>query len=153
LGEAEAIAKVKHPGIVQVYDYGTHDGLPFFSLELCEGGSLAGRLRDGPLPPREAAHMVENIAGAVHAAHQAGIVHRDLKPGNVLLAQDGSPRVTDFGLAKRTEGGGRTQTGAVMGTPSYMAPEQAEGRKDVGPAADVWALGAVLYECLSSRPP
>src|SRR5262249_22790454 len=86
LSEAEAIAKVRHPGIVQVYDFGTHDGLPYFSLELCEGGSLADRLRDGPLPPREAALMVEKVARAVHAAHQAGIVHRDLKPGNVLLA-------------------------------------------------------------------
>jgi WD40 repeat protein len=153
LAEAEAIAKVRHPGIVQVYDYGTHQGLPYFSLELCEGGSLADRLRENPLPPRDAASLVEKIARAVHAAHQAGIVHRDLKPGNVLLGAGGSPRVTDFGLAKRVEGGGNTQTGAVLGTPSYMAPEQAQGSKGVGPAADVWALGAILYECLSGRPP
>jgi len=153
LAEAEAIARVKHPGIVQVYDFGTHDGLPFFSLELCEGGSLAARLHDGPLKAAEAASVVEKIARAVQAAHEAGVVHRDLKPGNVLLAEDGSPRVTDFGLAKRTAGGGQTQTGAVIGTPSYMAPEQAQGKKDVGPAADVWSLGALLYECLAGRPP
>jgi formylglycine-generating enzyme required for sulfatase activity len=153
LAEAEAIAKVKHPGIVQVYDSGTHDGLPYFSLELCAGGSLAGKLRDGPLQAQDAARLVGQVAESVHAAHQAGIVHRDLKPGNVLLTADGTPKVTDFGLAKRTEGGGTTQTGAVMGTPAYMAPEQAQGRKDVGPAADVWALGAILYECLSARPP
>jgi WD40 repeat protein len=153
LVEAEVVARVRHPGIVQVYDYGTHGGLPFFSLELCEGGSLADRLRESPLPPREAAQVVEQVARAVQAAHEAGIVHRDLKPGNVLLGADGSPRVTDFGLAKRAEGGGNTQTGAVVGTPSYMAPEQAQGGKGVGAAADVWALGAILYECLAGRPP
>jgi serine/threonine protein kinase/Tfp pilus assembly protein PilF len=153
LAEAESIAKVNHPGIVKVFDFGTHEGLPFFSLELCEGGSLADKLRAGPLTPKTAAQMVEGVARAVQAAHEAGIVHRDLKPGNVLLAGDGSSRVTDFGLAKRTQTGGHTQTGAVLGTPSYMAPEQAEGKKGVGPAADVWALGAILYECLSGRPP
>ncbi|MFO0880133.1 MAG: protein kinase [Gemmataceae bacterium] len=153
LAEAEAIAKVRHPGIVQVFDFGTHEGLPFFSLELCEGGSLAEKLREHPLPPREATQVLEAIARAVQAAHAAGIVHRDLKPGNVLLTQDGSPRVTDFGLAKRLESAGQTQTGAVMGTPSYMAPEQAQGKKDLGPAADVWALGAMLYACVTGRPP
>jgi tetratricopeptide (TPR) repeat protein len=153
LAEAEAIARVRHPGIVQVFDYGTHNGLPWFSLELCEGGSLAERLRQGPLPPREATEMVEKVARAVQAAHEGGVVHRDLKPGNVLLAHDGSPKITDFGLAKRADGGGQTQTGAVLGTPSYMAPEQAEGKKDVGPPADVYALGAILYECLTGRPP
>ena len=97
--------------------------------------------------------MVEQIARAVQAAHDSGIIHRDLKPGNVLLDGQGRPRVTDFGLAKQIEGGGQTQTGAVVGTPSYMPPEQAAGKKDVGPAADVWAMGAILYDCLCSRPP
>jgi serine/threonine protein kinase len=154
LAEAEAIAAVKHPGIVQVFDFGTHDGLPFFSLEFCEGGSLAGKLAANPLPPQEAARLVERVARSVQAAHEAGIVHRDLKPGNVLLSEDGTPKVTDFGLAKRIEAGpGLTQTGAIVGTPSYMAPEQAQGKKEVGSLADVYALGAVLYECLAGRPP
>jgi formylglycine-generating enzyme required for sulfatase activity/tRNA A-37 threonylcarbamoyl transferase component Bud32 len=154
LAEAEAIAAVRHPGIVQVHDFGTHDGLPYFSLELCEGGSLAGKLAGGPLPPGETARLVEQVARAVQAAHERGIVHRDLKPGNVLLDGNGQPRVTDFGLAKRTEiSDGLTRTGTVVGTPSYLAPEQAQGKKEVGPAADVYALGAILYECLTGRPP
>jgi tetratricopeptide (TPR) repeat protein len=154
LAEAEAIAAVRHPGIVQVHDFGTHNDLPYFALELCPGGSLADRLSGTPLPPPEAARLVEQVARAVQAAHDRGIVHRDLKPGNVLLGEDGAARVTDFGLAKRVEGGsGLTATGAVMGTPSYMAPEQAQGKKDVGRPADVYALGAVLYECLTGRPP
>jgi WD40 repeat protein len=153
LAEAEAIARVRHPGIIQIHDFGTHDGLPYFSLEFCGGGSLGVRLRGTTLPPRDAAETVETIARAVQAAHDAGIVHRDLKPGNVLIADDGTLKITDFGLAKRVEGGGLTRSGAVMGTPSYMAPEQAEGRPDVGPAADVYALGAILYECLTGRPP
>jgi serine/threonine protein kinase len=154
LAEAEAIAAIKHPGIVQIHDFGTHEELPFFALEFCDGGSLAARLNGTPLPPREAARLVEQLARAMQAAHERGIIHRDLKPANVLLGEDGEPRITDFGLARRTEGGsGLTQTGAIMGTPSYMAPEQAEGKKDIGPAADVYALGAILYECLTGRPP
>jgi serine/threonine protein kinase len=176
LAEAEAIAQVLHPGIVQVYDYGTCNDWPYFSLEFCDGGSLAARLADGPLSPRQAAQLVEQVARAVQAAHERGIIHRDLKPANVLLASacrfafaesDAAnakrqaeagdnfiPKVTDFGLARRVEAGsGLTATGAVVGTPSYMAPEQAQGLKDIGPAADVYALGAILYECLSSRPP
>ena len=154
LAEAEAIAAVKHPGIVQVFDFGTHNDLPFFSLEFCAGGSLADRLVDHPLPPREAAQLVEQVARAVQAAHDKGIVHRDLKPANVLLGEDGQPRVVDFGLARRVESGpGMTATGSVVGTPSYMAPEQAQGRKDLGPAADVYSLGAILYDCLTGRPP
>jgi serine/threonine-protein kinase len=154
LAEAEAVAAIGHPGIVQVYDFGTHDGLPFFALEFCPGGSLADRLAGNPLPAREAAALVETLARAVQAAHQAGVVHRDLKPQNVLLGADGTPKVTDFGLAKRVEGGsGLTQTGAILGTPSYMAPEQASGSKEIGPAADVWSLGAILYECFTGRPP
>jgi WD40 repeat protein len=154
LAEAEALAAIRHPGIIEVHDFGTHEGLPFFALEYCEGGSLADRLSGTPLPPREAAGIVAQLGRAVQAAHEQGIVHRDLKPANVLLGAGGALKVTDFGLAKRSQpGGGLTQTGAVMGTPSYMAPEQAAGAKDVGPAADVYALGAILYECLTGRPP
>jgi serine/threonine protein kinase len=153
--EAETLGRLKHPNIVQVYEVGEPDGLPFFSLEFCPGGSLDGRLHGSPLPPPEAAELVATLARAMHAAHTAGIIHRDLKPANVLLAEDGTPKITDFGLAKRVEGGdGLTQSGAVMGTPSYMAPEQAGGRSGlVTTAADVYALGAILYECLTGRPP
>jgi serine/threonine-protein kinase len=154
LAEAEAVAAVRHTGIVQIHDFGTHAGLPWFALEWCPDGSLEKKLAGTPLPTAEAARLMEQVARAMHAAHQAGIVHRDLKPGNILLAEDGSPRVTDFGLARRVEGGhGLTQTGVIMGTPGYMPPEQAAGRKEIGPVADVYALGAVLYECLTGRPP
>jgi tetratricopeptide (TPR) repeat protein/tRNA A-37 threonylcarbamoyl transferase component Bud32 len=153
LREAETVARLKHPHVVQVYDYGSHDGTPFFSLEFLEGGSLADRLQGQPQPPAPAARMVQTLARAVQAAHDQGIVHRDLKPANVLLAADGTPKVADFGLAKQGDAG-KTASGEVLGTPSYMAPEQAGGRnKEVGPAADVYALGALLYECLTGRPP
>jgi WD40 repeat protein len=153
-GEAEAVARLKHPNVVQVYDVGEAGGLPYFSLELVEGGSLDRTLAGTPLPPPAAAALVETLARAVAAAHAAGVVHRDLKPANVLLARDGTPKVTDFGLAKKLDAAGPTATGAVMGTPSYMAPEQAGGRSsEVGPACDVYALGAILYECLTGRPP
>jgi hypothetical protein len=153
--EAEAIARLQHPNIVQVHEVGEQDGLPFFSLEFCAGGSLADRLDGTPLPARDAAHVVESLARAVHDAHRAGIVHRDLKPANVLLAADGTPKVSDFGLAKRLDAAaGQTASGAILGTPSYMAPEQAGGRaREVGPPADVYALGAILYELLAGRPP
>jgi WD40 repeat protein len=151
--EALAVARLRHPNIVQIHDVGEHDGLPYFSLEFCPGGSLAQRLAGTPMPPGEAAALVERLALAMHAAHASGVVHRDLKPANVLLADDRTPKVTDFGLAKRLDEAGQTATGAVLGTPSYMAPEQAEGKKDVGPACDVYALGAILYECLTGRPP
>jgi formylglycine-generating enzyme required for sulfatase activity len=177
LAEAEAIAAIRHPGIVQVHELGTHDGLPYFALELCDGGSLAGKLARGPLPLREAAALVARIARAVHAAHQAGILHRDLKPANVLLSGSGGdplrgcpapqggstpgadatgliPKITDFGLAGRIEGpGDLTRTGEVMGTPSYMAPEQARGARKLTTAVDVYALGAILYTCLTGVPP
>ena len=154
LGEAEAVARMQHPQIVQIFETGQIDGLPYFALEFVEGGSLAGKLDGTPLPPHEAAKLVGLLAGGMHYAHRQGIVHRDLKPANVLLTKDGTPKITDFGLAKKVEGGsGLTQSGAIMGTPSYMAPEQAGGKKGVGPAADVYALGAILYECLTGRPP
>jgi len=152
--EAEAIAKVQHPGIVEVHDFGTHEGLPFFALEFCPGGNLAEYLSGTPLPGREAARIVEQLGRAMQAAHEAHVVHRDLKPANVLVGAGGAFKITDFGLAKRLDGAsGLTQTDQVMGTPSYMAPEQALGKKEVGPAADVYALGAILYECLTGRPP
>jgi WD40 repeat protein len=159
LGEARAVAQVQHPNVVQLLEAGEHDGLPYFTLEFIEGGTLAGKLDGTPLPSEEAARLVEGLARGVHRAHECGVVHRDLKPANVLLTKDGTPKITDFGLAKKVEGGaGLTRTGAVVGTPSYMAPEQAghlSGAQvpPVGPSADVYALGAILYECLTGRPP
>ena len=154
--EAAAVAKMHHPGIVPIHDFGEHGGNPYFSLEFLAGGSLAQRLRAvGRLPPREAAALVEKLARAVQHAHDNGIVHRDLKPANVLLAADGEPKITDFGLAKQLHTqDGLSRTGSVLGTPHYMAPEQAAGNvRAVGPATDVYALGAILYECLSGQVP
>jgi serine/threonine-protein kinase len=154
--EAEAVARLQHPGIVQIYEVGEDAGRPFFSLEFIDGESLDRKLRGTPLPAREAAGLVRQMAEAMDYAHQAGVVHRDLKPANVLLTAAGVPKVGDFGLAKRLqdEESGLTRTGTVLGTPSYMAPEQAEGRThEVGALADVYSLGAVLYECLTGRPP
>ena len=146
---------MQHPNIVQIHEVGEHDGLPFFSLEFVDGGSLAQQLDGTPWPPRRAAELVESLARGVAAAHRQGIVHRDLKPANVLLTADGTPKITDFGLAKSLAAdSGQTRTGSIMGTPSYMAPEQADGKtKQVGPLADVYALGAILYELLTGRPP
>src|SRR5262249_7934218 len=140
---------------VDVYEVGEQEGRPFFAMEYCPGGSLEKKLAGTPLSPKQAAEVAETVARAVHAAHQAGVVHRDLKPGNVLFGRDRQPRITDFGLAKQLDSGpGHTRTGAVMGTPSYMAPEQAGGdAKRVGPTADVYSLGAILYEMLTGRPP
>jgi serine/threonine-protein kinase len=153
--EAEAVASLQHPNIVQIYEIGEQDRLPFFSLELVGGGSLAQRIRGNPQQPREAAYVVETLARAVAYAHERGIVHRDLKPANVLLTEEGVPKITDFGLAKRLEGdSGQTKSGMLLGTPSYMAPEQARGDVHaVGPLSDVYALGAILYEMISGRPP
>jgi WD40 repeat protein len=152
--EAEAIARLQHPHIVQIHEVGEYAGLPFFSLEFCPGGNLEKKLAGTPLPPKEAAALLEKLAQAMHAAHTKGVIHRDLKPANVLLAEDGTPKITDFGLAKKLDAIGQTGSGAIMGTPSYMAPEQASGKsKELGPACDVYALGAVLYECLTGRPP
>jgi tetratricopeptide (TPR) repeat protein/tRNA A-37 threonylcarbamoyl transferase component Bud32 len=153
--EAEAVARLHHPNIVQIYDFGETDGRPFVTLELLEGGSLADHVKGTTWPGRAAAALVATLASAMHAAHQAGIVHRDLKPSNVLFDREGTPKIADFGLAKRIEvEDGQTQSGQVMGTPTYMAPEQAQGRvRQVGPPADIYALGATLYEMLTGRPP
>jgi serine/threonine-protein kinase len=151
--EAEAVARLQHPNIVQIYEIGNHHGLPYCALEYCGGGSLHAKLAGTPLLPTEAAQLAETLARAVAHAHEHGIVHRDLKPHNVLLSEDGEPKVTDFGLAKKLDAEGhQTTTGAVMGTPSYMAPEQAQG-KATGPLVDVYALGAILYDLLTGRPP
>jgi serine/threonine protein kinase len=153
--EAVAFAALQHPHVVQLLEIGECDGRPFFSLEYMAGGSLADRTGGRAQPPRRAAETVEVLARAVQAVHERGMVHRDLKPGNVLLTADGTPKIGDFGLAKRLEGAERlTQSGAVVGTPAYMAPEQAGGRaEEVGPATDVYALGAILDELLFGRPP
>jgi serine/threonine protein kinase len=153
--EAEAAAALDHPGIVPIYEVGQVGGEPFYSMGYVAGESLQERLTVGPLSPRIAAELVRQIAEAVEYAHDRGIIHRDLKPSNILLDADGRPRVTDFGLAKRTaEDNGLTMTGQVLGTPAYMPPEQAQSQHDrVGPRSDVYALGAVLYALLTGRPP
>ncbi|WP_435008185.1 protein kinase domain-containing protein [Tundrisphaera lichenicola] len=153
--EALAVARLRHPNVVQVYDIGQADGLPFVALELLEGGSLEARIGGTPQPERESAELLLTLAGAVAAAHRAGVAHRDLKSANVLFDKEGTPKVTDFGLAKRLdEEDGPTYSGQVMGSPSFMAPEQARGQgRVVGPAADLYALGAILYEMLTGRPP
>jgi serine/threonine-protein kinase len=155
LREAETVAGLRHANIVEVHEAGDVDGRPYFTMEFVEGGSLAQKLAGAPQPTRQAAALVAAVAEAVHAAHQRGVVHRDLKPANVLLTADGTPKLTDFGLARQLEGAaGLTQSGAPVGTPSYMAPEQAEGKsRDIGPMVDVYALGAILYELLTGRPP
>jgi hypothetical protein len=174
--EAEAVARLQHPNIVQLFEVGEVGGQPFFSLEFCGGGTLTQLLKKGALAPREAAELIEILARAIHYAHLRGVVHRDLKPGNVLLSfsrdpvgergptrspagsrpNEAVPKITDFGLAKRLDAEARdvSWTGTVLGTPSYMAPEQAAGKvRDTGPGADVYSLGALLYECLTQRPP
>jgi WD40 repeat protein/tRNA A-37 threonylcarbamoyl transferase component Bud32 len=153
--EAEAAAKLEHPGIVPIFEIGQHAGQHYFSMGFVDGESLAKTVAAGPLTPRRAAELVAQIAETVHYAHERGIIHRDLKPANVLLDQSGQPHVTDFGLAKKLRGDSDlTGTGQILGTPSYMPPEQAAGNSDpIGPAADVYALGAILYCLLTGRPP
>jgi WD40 repeat protein/tRNA A-37 threonylcarbamoyl transferase component Bud32 len=154
LAEAEAVAAIDHPHVVRVYEFGQREGVPFLAMEYLSGGTLADRLKGGPLDPRAAPALMAKVASGVAAAHALGIVHRDLKPANVLFDEAGEPKVTDFGLARRGEGSDLTLTHAVMGTPAYMAPEQARGgAKFVGPPADVWALGVILYECLEGKRP
>jgi len=164
--EAAAAAHLAHPQIVPVYDVGQHEGQPYFSMKYVAGTTLARKLAEGPLPPRETAELLLPICRAVAFAHDHGIIHRDLKPSNILIEATGQPLVGDFGLAKRINidpsGAGAeaqhaeslTRTGAILGTPSYMSPEQAAGsRGNVGPASDVYSLGAILYQCLTGRPP
>ena len=153
--EAEAAAGLDHPGIVPIYEIGQHLDQHYFSMGFVEGSSLAQKVADGPLPSREAARLVREVAEAIQYAHERGVIHRDLKPQNVLLDQNGRPRVTDFGLAKKVESDADlTASGAVMGTPSYMPPEQASGDiHALGPSADIYSLGAVLYCLLTGRPP
>jgi len=153
--EAEAAARLDHPGIVSIFEVGECDGHPFYSMQFVEGTTLAKRLLQGPLPAREAADLLAKVADAVHAAHARGVLHRDLKPSNILIDAAGEPHVSDFGLAKRLEvEESVTHTGAILGTPCYMSPEQAAGsRGDVGPTSDVWSLGAILYQMLTGRPP
>lgn len=171
--EAEAVAQLQHPNIVQIYEIGDHEGRPYFAMELVEGIGLAQALSRTLFPFRETAQLVATLAQAVQYAHEHGIIHRDLKPGNILLQITGSrsqnakqeartilslqaalPKITDFGVAKRLYAPGVTAAGAVLGTPSYMPPEQATGDVSaIGPAADIYALGAVLYEMLTGQPP
>src|SRR5262249_54497002 len=153
--EAEAVAGLQHPNIVQIYEVGEQAGLPYFSLEYADGGSLSERIGGKPQPVEEAAGKVELLARAMAFAHERGIIHRDLKPANVLLTADALPKITDFGLAKRLESdSSQTKSGTLMGTPNYMAPEQARGEvHEIGPLADVYALGVILYEMLVGRTP
>jgi serine/threonine-protein kinase len=151
------VARLQHPNIVQIYDVGRHEYLSYVVLEYVAGGSLAQRLRTERPTPRASAEIVAKLARAVHHAHLEGVIHRDLKPSNALLTPDGQPKIADFGLAKiqsPQDDLHATRVGVVLGTPAYMAPEQAAGKaKEVGPAADIYSLGAILYELLTGRPP
>ncbi|HVS37565.1 MAG TPA: serine/threonine-protein kinase [Gemmataceae bacterium] len=153
--EASAAGRLHHPNIVAVHAVGQQDGRWFYCMDLIEGPSLAKRIAGGPLPGRTAARYMVGVARGIDHAHRNGVLHRDLKPANILLDADDQPHVADFGLAKqmKTDQHGCTRTGSILGTPSYMAPEQASGSKEIGPACDVYGLGALLYELLTGRPP
>lgn len=153
--EAEIIAQLKHPNIVQVYAIGESDGKPYIALEFIEGGNLESRLEAGPWPARDAARLIKCVALAVAEAHRVGIIHRDLKPANILLTSDGEPKISDFGLARILDRQSRlTESNVIMGSPIYMAPEQAEGQANaIGTHTDIYALGVTLYQLLAGRPP
>ncbi|MBL9114489.1 MAG: serine/threonine protein kinase [Verrucomicrobiaceae bacterium] len=151
--EAEAVARLRHPHLVTIYDAGEADGQAYYTMTLAEGGTLSSRLKDGPLPPRAAAELVSCLAEAVHHAHARGVLHRDLKPANVLFDAEGRPLVSDFGLARLTANATITRSGALLGTPGYLAPEVASGAAGHTTSSDVYALGVILYECLTGRPP
>ena len=152
--EASSAARLHHANIVKVHRVGVHEGRHYFAMDYIEGPSLSQRLADGPMPGRQAAKYLVTIARAIEHAHSQGILHRDLKPANILISSDDQPHVTDFGLAKQlATDSGQTRTGALLGTPSYMAPEQAAGTKILTPATDVYGLGALLYELITGRPP
>lgn len=152
--EAEAAAHLRHPNIVAIHEVDEHKGQHFFSMDYVAGRSLAQIVREQPLSPEQAARYVRIVAETIHHAHRQGILHRDLKPSNVLIDESDQPRITDFGLAKRlTNDADATISGAIVGTPSFMSPEQATGRQAVGPTTDVYSLGAMLYDVLTGRPP
>ncbi len=152
--EARAIGRFQHENIVRIYDSGTHEGLPYFALEFIEGSDLSKRIHGEPMPAQESARLAEQICRGMQYSHERGVIHRDLKPANILLTSDDVPKITDFGLAKEfTEDAGLSRTGTVVGTPAYMAPEQALAEPDVGPQADVYGIGAILYCMLTGRPP
>jgi hypothetical protein len=153
--EAESVARLKHHNFVQIYEVGSDEGLPFLALEYCGGGSLEDRIAESPLTPREAAELMAKLADAMEHAHQAGVIHRDLKPGNVLFDENGEPRITDFGLAKKVgEDDSHTRTVSVMGSIGYMSPEQASGHtREATPAVDIYALGAMLYRLVAGKTP
>ena len=152
--EAEAAARLDHSGIVSIYDIGEYEGQAYFAMKYVEGGSLADRMSELQSDPQAAARLIAAVARSVHHGHQRGVLHRDLKPANILLDDDGDPLVTDYGLAKSTgDESNITKTGAVVGTPSYMSPEQAAGHSNLSTATDVYSIGAILYELITGRPP
>jgi serine/threonine-protein kinase len=152
--EMAVVSRLQHPNLIQIYEVGEFDGLPFFSMEFVDGGSLEDKLKGKPMPAREVAKTAAVLARAIHFAHRQNIIHRDLKPANVLLTSDGVPKITDFGVAKRADRGGKAAPECVLGTPIYMAPEQARAKQEeIGPHTDVYALGAMVYEFLTTAPP